>query len=526
MALNHNYFGIETATTPEWTVSNGMVAKVVDAAGAQTIRVALGGKLEITGSNGANIFILEGVRQADCYIYRSGSTAIIINKGVEIFRDTMTVANQSIVFGGDTSNTQILTSAGGFKLGSATLSSIDTTAPVFASATVNGVSLVMSYNDANLLDPTNIPDVTAFTVMTNSVNNAVTAVTVDGAAKTVTLILTTAVTSSQVVTVAYSDPTVGNDLNAIQDAAGNDAVSFSAVAVTNNTIGDLIAPTLVSSTPADNTITAMVTSNIVLNFSESIQAGSGNLILSDGTDVRTISISDANQVTISGSTVTINPTTDLIAGSTYSLQIAAGVIKDLAGNNYAGVSDTTSLNFSTLDNVNHTVKLSAAQASDYLSHGLVFDYTTIINVNGTGTNLTSLASNLHNLGGSNVVLNASDDSVVLTQLQASDTLVYGGVSFDHSDAITLSGVTPMSLVSSVIGLGGGSIQLTTTVDNTLSIQMDASSAVNVSAGHWYFNATNDNLTYWDSVSLSAHTIALTGVINTTVTGSGIMTLLI
>ncbi|WP_010109464.1 SwmB domain-containing protein, partial [Verminephrobacter aporrectodeae] len=64
---------------------------------------------------------------------------------------------------------------------------------------------------------------------------AVTNVTVDARAKTVTLTLTTAVTHGQTVTVAYADPTTDNDANAIQDAAGNDAASFAATAVVNNT---------------------------------------------------------------------------------------------------------------------------------------------------------------------------------------------------------------------------------------------------------------------------------------------------
>ncbi|WP_426116261.1 SwmB domain-containing protein [Pseudomonas sp. DSP3-2-2] len=58
---------------------------------------------------------------------------------------------------------------------------------------------------------------------------------IDATAKTATLTLTTPVTAGQSVTVAYNDPTVGNDINALQNAAGTDAASFSATAVTNNT---------------------------------------------------------------------------------------------------------------------------------------------------------------------------------------------------------------------------------------------------------------------------------------------------
>ncbi|MBF0463377.1 MAG: FG-GAP repeat protein, partial [Magnetococcales bacterium] len=86
-------------------------------------------------------------------------------------------------------------------------------------------------------------------------------------------------------------------------------------------------------------------SNIVLTFSENVVAGTGNIVISDGIDTRTIAVTDATQVTISGNTVTIDPTNDL--HSAYSVQMADGVIQDVAGNHYAGILDNTTLNFTT-----------------------------------------------------------------------------------------------------------------------------------------------------------------------------------
>ena len=43
--------------------------------------------------------------------------------------------------------------------------------------------------------------------------------------------------------------------------------------------------------------------------------------------------------------MTINPTADLLANSTYSVKIASTALKDLVGNAYAGISNTTTLNF-------------------------------------------------------------------------------------------------------------------------------------------------------------------------------------
>ncbi|WP_040893168.1 SwmB domain-containing protein, partial [Verminephrobacter aporrectodeae] len=70
---------------------------------------------------------------------------------------------------------------------------------------VNGDQLVLSFDDSSDLDadPDHKPANEAFAVLVDGVANAVTNVTVEAQAKTVTLTLSTAVTSGQTVTVAY-----------------------------------------------------------------------------------------------------------------------------------------------------------------------------------------------------------------------------------------------------------------------------------------------------------------------------------
>ncbi|WP_216069180.1 SwmB domain-containing protein, partial [Acinetobacter bereziniae] len=50
---------------------------------------------------------------------------------------------------------------------------------------------------------------------------------------TVVLTLGAPVTAGQAVTVGYTDPSVDNDVNAIQDIAGNDAATLTPTAVDN-----------------------------------------------------------------------------------------------------------------------------------------------------------------------------------------------------------------------------------------------------------------------------------------------------
>lgn len=130
----------------------------------------------------------------------------------------------------------------------------------------------------------------------------------------------------------------------VSDAAGN-----AGVGTTNSNVYaiDTSAPTLSVSLPLDDATAVLVNANIVLTFSEDVVVGSGNIVISDGSDIRTIAAGDAAQVTISGNTVTVNPTAHLNPNTLYFVQMAAGVLADTAGNPFAGIADTTTLNFVT-----------------------------------------------------------------------------------------------------------------------------------------------------------------------------------
>ena len=105
---------------------------------------------------------------------------------------------------------------------------IDTTAPAFDSATVDGSTLVVTLDEP--LNSGSTPAGSAFVVRQNgSAQASPTGVSVSGS--TVTLTLATAVRNDDTVTVAYNQPGSGR----IKDVAGNDAATFSAQAVTNNT---------------------------------------------------------------------------------------------------------------------------------------------------------------------------------------------------------------------------------------------------------------------------------------------------
>ncbi|KRQ97736.1 choice-of-anchor I family protein [Bradyrhizobium valentinum] len=126
---------------------------------------------------------------------------------------------------------------------------------------------------------------------------------------------------------------------------------------------DATGPVLTAATPADNATAVAAGNNIVLTFDEAVAAGTGSIVISNGAgDTRTIAIGDASQVTVSGNTVTINPTADLAAGATYDVTLASGVITDVAGNAFTGLAQND-LDFTVAAPL--TYKLQILHASDF-----------------------------------------------------------------------------------------------------------------------------------------------------------------
>ena len=112
------------------------------------------------------------------------------------------------------------------------------------------------------------------------------------------------------------------------------------------------APTLVGSSPSDNGFMMAVGNNITLNFSENVFKGTGliELYKADGSLVQSFDAATSGLVTGWGTAnLTINPSSDLLFGTGYYIKIASTAVKDTTGNAYAGISDSTTLNFRTTD---------------------------------------------------------------------------------------------------------------------------------------------------------------------------------
>jgi len=176
---------------------------------------------------------------------------------------------------------------------------------------------------------------------------------------------------------------------------------------------DTTAPTATTFSPADEATGVAISSNILVTFSEVVQRGTGSIVLKTaaGGIVATYDAATSANLSIevnpviaiypnppATSTLTINPTADLSAGTIYKVEFAAGSVKDLAGNNYAGI---TTYNFTTAA----TTSLPSGQTTAKVYLGLNDNFT----ISNSGTTLYG------NTGIDVVTLTTAATGVVLDQ---------------------------------------------------------------------------------------------------------------
>uniref|UniRef100_UPI0002375387 Ig-like domain-containing protein n=1 Tax=Verminephrobacter aporrectodeae TaxID=1110389 RepID=UPI0002375387 len=209
----------------------------------------------------------------------------------------------------------------------------DTTPPLIYYATVNGNQLVLTYLESNTLDETALTGNAGFRVL-SSIATTVTSAVVNGAAKTITLTLNRAVTSTETLHVRYTKPATGA---VVQDAAGNDSPDFSEWAVTNYTpAGADTTPPVINTAKLigfgnvlelayteANTLDRTVLSSSL--FTVTTAAGSVNVLATSVSAMdNTVMLSLSRPVAATEGTVTVSYT-----------KPASGGVRDAAGNQAA-----------------------------------------------------------------------------------------------------------------------------------------------------------------------------------------------
>jgi methionine-rich copper-binding protein CopC len=139
--------------------------------------------------------------------------------------------------------------------------------------------------------------------------------------------------------------------SAFDDTSSNSYAGISSTTALSFTTADVADPTLSSSTPVDGSTGISVDANIVLTFSEAVDRESGNITIKKSLDdsiVETIDVTGSKVTGTGTTTITINPASVLTGLTGYYLNIAATAFDDALSNSYAGISDTTTLNFATI----------------------------------------------------------------------------------------------------------------------------------------------------------------------------------
>ena len=113
--------------------------------------------------------------------------------------------------------------------------------------------------------------------------------------------------------------------------------------------------------PADNDTGVASTADIILNFDEAVNTGSGNVTIKKTSDDSTVEAIDVTSGQVSGSgsaQITVNPSVTLSSSIEYYVLIDATAFDDTAGNSYAGISSTTALSFTIADTTDPTLTSS------------------------------------------------------------------------------------------------------------------------------------------------------------------------
>ena len=203
---------------------------------------------------------------------------------------------------------------------------VDAVAPSFASASVEGTALTMTFNE-DLAAAASLAN-GAFEVKKTPSGGTEADVTLSGtpaiSGKTVSLTLAAAVTATdRNVTVKYTKPgTVSS--NALADARGNAVVTFTGFELVFNVLGDTTAPVLQTA--------AVNGSSLVLTYDDDLDTGSepapGDFSVSAAGQTVIVSV-----VTVSGKTVALTLARTVVNGEAVTVTyMAAGMpIRNLAG---------------------------------------------------------------------------------------------------------------------------------------------------------------------------------------------------
>jgi Ca2+-binding RTX toxin-like protein len=226
--------------------------------------------------------------------------------------------------------------------------------------------------------------------------------------------------NSQIVFTVIDSGTYFIEASAFENTSGNYSLSMQEIV-------DKTAPTVSQFSPSKNANAVSIDANIVLTFNELIKSATGTITLYDtsGLVVESFDVATSNAISVTGVTLTINPTQDLQNSHDYLLAFDAGSVTDLTGNAY---NPTGNYNFATkaipisgtnkadkMLGTNYADTLYGLAGNDRLNGGLADDY--LDGGKGADTLIGGSGNDTY------VIDNAGDKIVETGLIDTSDTVI-------------------------------------------------------------------------------------------------------
>jgi uncharacterized repeat protein (TIGR02059 family) len=192
---------------------------------------------------------------------------------------------------------------------------IDGVAPTKISATVDSAGnwITIVYSEA--ISATTAAT-TTFSLTVAGASASITSITISGSS--VSLILGNTIGAGQSVSLTYTDPTSGDDANAIQDRFGNDAAGFISITVTNSSAiqFQLLSPADISAASTPNTLKSITVTWTTATNANSYTVNLYESVANGGALLKTIV-----GITATTKTITTSDYGSLIDGRSYQISI-------------------------------------------------------------------------------------------------------------------------------------------------------------------------------------------------------------
>jgi uncharacterized repeat protein (TIGR02059 family) len=420
----------------------------------------------------------------------SGSTVQLTLSSVISSEKTLTIAYAAPTASGATTNTAIQDVVGNDSASLTAVSftnssTVDQVAPIYSSVAnaSTGLTITLTYNE-NLSTTTALAS--AFTVTNGGVTIPVSSVATASGTKTVVLTLSSAVGSGKTVTVAYAAPSVDTATTntAIQDVAGNDAPSFSAITLTTNSSSvDQTSPVYLSGSVGSNGLT------IDLVYDETVStttaAASAFTVLSDGNAVVVSSVAKSsvfNTLGIRSIVLTLasaigNGKAVTVAYTAPAVNTATSnaAIQDTAGNDAISLTARSMTNNSTVDQT-APVYSSSALAANGLT--LTLTYNEALGATAPLASAFAVTANSGEVAVNSVAISGSTVQLTLATAIGSGKTVTVAYTAPAVNSATTNTATQDTAGNDAITLAASSVTNSSTVDQIAPVYSSAVLAAN------------------------------------------------